>query len=475
MPCWAGMGDNTLRQHRMWRRNCSDPFAARRISDLSVQGPLLRYRPCIASPLRQMFLEQPRAGHFVPPHPERYLADVPTLVTPPQATGGVPRIAASRLSPGPVRVMHLVNRLEVGGTELNAVRTAEQLDADRVNLEVAILGPDGPMLGRYKQLGIKIHRLSIRNLYGFAAMAEARRFAHLMRARQIEVLHTHDVYANIFGVPAGRLAGVRGVLASRRWWKRVPRRGLLPLNRIAYAMAHGVLVNTDAIGRMLCREELVSSSKITVVPNFLESAAFQLTPRSHPAFRFAHRVVPEQAFVVGFVGRLNGVKDIPTLLQAMSLLPPHIGAHLVLVGDGPERATLEGLVLSLGISSSVHFLGEQPARPSYHQYFDVSVLCSLSEGLPNSALEAMAVGRPLVASAVGGVPDIVRHEETGLLFQPGDPRQLADHIVDLARNREVRHRIGERARDFVANGYSAEPVLERLHALYLRLARREEQ
>lgn len=369
--------------------------------------------------------------------------------------------------------MHLINRLEVGGTELNAVRTAELLDRARVELEVAILGPDGPVLERYERLGIPIHRLSIPNLYGFAAMAETRRFAQVMRARQIEVLHTHDVYANIFGVPAGRLAGVRGIVASRRWWKRVPRRGLLPLNRIAYAMADRVLVNTDAIGEMLRREEHVRAARISVVPNFLEPGAFELVPRSHPALRAAHAVVPQGAFVVGAVGRLNQVKDIPTLLRAVALLPADVGAHLVLVGDGPERASLEALAHSLGIFSGVSFLGEQAARPSFHQYFDVSVLCSVSEGLPNSALEAMAVGRPLVASAVGGVPDVVRHGETGFLFPAGDARELANHLLYLARNPAERTRFGERAREHVARAYSADAVLEKLYALYAQLAGRD--
>lgn len=368
----------------------------------------------------------------------------------------------------PVRVMHLLNRMEIGGTELNALRTAELLDRRRVELEVAILGPDGPLLAPYERLGIPIHRLSIRNLYGVGAMAEAHRFASILRDRRIEVLHCHDVYANIFGAAAGRLAGVR-VVASRRWWKRTPRRGLLPVNRLAYSLAHRVVANTPAVARMLSDDEHVPAARITVVPNFLEEAAFTPVPRSHWEQEPGLEAIPDGVLLVGAVGRLNAVKDLGTLVRAAALLPPSV--HVALVGDGPDREALESLVASLSLTDRVHFLGERPARPSFHHRFDISTLTSVSEGLPNSVLEAMAAGKPVVASSVGGVPDLVTHGQTGLLFQPGDVPALAGHLNFLLASKAERERLGHNACLHVAAEYSADAVLSSLCHLYRDLAR----
>ncbi len=373
------------------------------------------------------------------------------------------------LSYKPVRVMHLLNRMEVGGTELNALRTAELLDHRQVDLEVAILGPDGPLLERYERLGIPIHRLSIRNLYGVGTMREASRFAGILRRGGFEILHAHDVYANIFGAAAGRLAGVRGVITSRRWWKRTPRRGLLPVNRVAYSLSHRVVANTPAVARMLSDDEHVPAARVTVVPNFLESAAFDAAAEGHWDREPGLAAIPADAVVIGAVGRLNAVKDLGTLLRAAATLPASV--HVVLVGDGPERDELQRLAFALSLQGRVHFVGERPARPSFHHRFDISTLTSVSEGLPNSVLEAMAASRAVVASSVGGVPDLIRHGETGLLFPPGDVASLAAHLGGLVGDRAERERLGRNARDHVAANYSADAVLSNLYQLYRDLAR----
>jgi glycosyltransferase involved in cell wall biosynthesis len=365
--------------------------------------------------------------------------------------------------------MFLLNSFEVGGTELNAIRTAERFDPARIKLSVAAFHMVGPLLPRYERLGIAVHHLRIPNLYGPGAWAEARRFAGIMRAGRIEVLHTHDVYCNIFGVPAGRLARVPGVLASRRWWKRVPRPGLLVPNRMAYALAHRVLVNSRAVGTMLEREERVPERKISMVPNFIEAGAFdQPAAATRQAWR-AQRGIPDGALVLGSVGRLAAVKDNATFLKAAARVP---GVHVVLVGDGPERAMLEGLAQALGLRDRVHFTGEQPNRPNLHHYFDVSVLCSLSEGFPNAMLEAMAAARPMVATPVGGVTDALVDGENGLLFPPGDVGALTAALMRLAEA-PLRDRLGRAARDTASREYGELPVMQRLASLYAGLAGRE--
>src|SRR6266545_2825587 len=356
----------------------------------------------------------------------------------------------------PVRVVFVLNSFEIGGTELNAIRTAEAFDPARVVLSVVAFNPEGPLRARYDAPGVPVEIVRLRNLYGIRALAQAWACARRLRERGVDVVHTHDVYGNIWGVPMGRLAGAK-VLASRRWWKRT-RRGLLAVNRIAYQFAHWVLANSPAVAAMLQQEERVSPRKIATITNFLEPAAF--VRRSTAAMADARRALrlPTDVPLVGIVARLAAVKDHATLLRAIALLPAGVQLEAALVGDGPERGALERLATELGVGSRVHFLGELPPRPTAHELFDISVLCSLSEGSPNSVLEAMAVARPVIATRVGGVADTITHDVNGLLIAPGDARGLAAALARLASHSALRARLGAAAQ-VAATGYTASRVV----------------
>src|SRR5215471_9095199 len=145
-----------------------------------------------------------------------------------------------------VRVGYCIDSFDVGGTELNAVRTVEALDRQRVQVTVFHLHRTGPLRARYEALGLQLLHLPIGRLYAPRTMAQGVRFARLLRREGIEVVHTHDVYTNIFAAPWARLAGCR-VIASRRWLDSIPRPGLVPLNRYSYRFAHRVVVNSSVV------------------------------------------------------------------------------------------------------------------------------------------------------------------------------------------------------------------------------------
>src|SRR5258705_307375 len=217
----------------------------------------------------------------------------------------------------PLRVVFVLNSFDVGGTELNAIRTAEAFDPARVALSVVAFHPDGPLRARYDALGVPVDVVRLRNLYGIGAIAQAWRWARRLRSRGVDVVHTHDAYCNIWGVLMGRLAGAR-VLASRRWWKRTPRSGLLAANRMAYQFAHRVLANTPSVADMLRRDEGLSPEKVVTITNFLEPAAFER--RTAAALADARRAfgLPVDVPLVGIVARLAAVKDHATLLRAIA-------------------------------------------------------------------------------------------------------------------------------------------------------------
>jgi glycosyltransferase involved in cell wall biosynthesis len=364
--------------------------------------------------------------------------------------------------------------MQVGGTELNALRTAERLDRRRFSISVVCIRDSGPLMARYKDAGIPVHTFPMRSLLGLEAMQQAVRLVRHFRRERADVVHSHDAYTSVYGTLCARLAGVPGVIASRRSWYSPHLQGrILRANRMAYRFAHRVLANSPSVSRLVETESGVPASRIVMIPNFLDPQAFEPISPGDRRRMLDEMGVPEGAFVVGIVARLSPVKDHATLLRAIASLREQIPAlHCVLIGEGSERSAIEALADSLGIRDIVHLGGERTQPPNLHGLFDVSVLCSTSEAFPNSVLEAMAASRPVVATDVGGTPDAIRQGTTGLLVRPSDPSRLADAILRLYNEPALRTKLGNAGCAAARAGYSADAVISQVEALYSRLAGR---
>lgn len=366
-----------------------------------------------------------------------------------------------------IRVAYCIDSFGIGGTELNAVRSLEALDRDRFEVTVFHLQKDGPIRARYEALGVAMVHVPISRLYTPAAAAQGLRLASMIRRRGIRVAHTHDIYTNIFAAPWASVLGGCRVIASRRWAYEAPRAGLIPLNRWSYRFATRVLANSATVVRLLADDERVPLRKIVELPNFLEERAFQ---RVDPQARLARRRewgIPEGAFVVGTVARLVPVKNHELLIRAAAQLDQDV--HIVFVGDGPERTNLESLVRELKIQSRVHFAGQVISPVNLHQFLDASVLCSLSEGFPNAVIEALAAERPVVATATGGITDVIVDGETGFLVATDDPQALVDRIRALRSTPQIAERLARTGMLRVRARYHESTVIAQLGALYLEL------
>ena len=381
---------------------------------------------------------------------------------------------AVRSSGDPIRVVYCIDNMQMGGTELNALRTAERLDRRRFSISVVCIRDNGPLMARYKDAGIPVHTFPMTSFLGPGAARQAVRLIRLFRTERTDIVHSHDAYTSVYATFCARMAGVRGVIASRRSWHSPHLQGrILRANRVAYRFAHRVVGNSPSVSRLVESESGISASRIVTIPNFLDEESFAPLPVAERRRMLDALGVPEGAFVVGIVARLSPVKDHATLLRAIASLRDRIPAlHCILVGDGPERASIEALAGALGIEDIVHLAGERAQPPNLHGLFDVSVLCSTSEAFPNSVLEAMAASRPVVATDVGGTPDAVQEGTTGLLVRPGDPSGLAEAILRLHREPALRGRLGNAAQAAARAGYSAEAVIRQVEALYTRLAGR---
>ena len=373
----------------------------------------------------------------------------------------------------PIRVAFCIDNFQIGGTELNAVRWAEHLNPERFRLTLVHFQADGPLRSRYERIGAQLIHVPLRNMYGPGAIRQGIRLARLLARQRIEVFHAHDVYSNIFGVLWARLAGVPAVIASRRWWHRSNHRARQVANRWAYRAAHRVVANSPSVAALLARDEGVATAKIVCLPNCLPETAFQPLPATERASWHTRLGVPRDAAVIGIVARLDRVKAHATLLRAFARIVAAIPtAHLVCVGDGPQLRELTELTHALQLDGRVQFPGTLTPPFNLHHLFDVSVLCSTSEGFPTSVLEAMAAARPIVATRVGGIPDALRDGATGILVPPADPAALGAALQRVLESPGRAQMLGAAARAHARAEYHEDQVLARLCSWYESLAPR---
>ncbi|MCC6246062.1 MAG: glycosyltransferase family 4 protein [Gemmatimonadaceae bacterium] len=354
-----------------------------------------------------------------------------------------------------------------GGTELNAVRTVEQLVSRGHSVITATLtsATDG-MTQRYEAAGSRVMRFPVTGLVGYNAVTQVRRVAEMLRQERVDIVHTHDCFTNFLMVPAARLAGVP-VVASKRWIRHVVSKYRYT-DLVAFGLADRILANSEAVARTLVDEDYVASSKISVVHNFIDPDYFSARDsRDMWRTRFGFS---DQDLVVGIVAQLREEKNHAVLIDAFARLVSIVpAARLLVVGDGPERARIETLVSSSGLGTCVVLAGHVPRAGLCYAAADVAVLPSQHEGFPNSVVEAMAVGVPVVGSNVGGIPDAIVAGETGYLVPVGDSDALCKRLAELLSDATLRRRMSAAGRQRALDRYQAASALSTLEQLYAAL------
>jgi glycosyltransferase involved in cell wall biosynthesis len=381
-----------------------------------------------------------------------------------------PHSRPAKAERGVATVVFVIDNMRLGGTELNAVRTAERLDRERFRLRVVCLGEDGPLTERYRAMGVPVESMPIRSFYGPSMVRSGLRFVRFLRREKVQIVHAHDVYSNIFASVWAPVARVPVLITSRRWWHSLPSRKLQLGSRFAFSRASAVLANSAQVAKSVTAEAGVPAPKVWTITNFVDEQAFG-APGAEERSRLRQGWnAPEGAVVIGCVARFDPVKDHAGLLRAFALLHARDPrAFLVLIGDGDTRPVLEALVTELGLDGAVHFAGEMQSRRNLHRGFDISVLASLSEGFPNTLIEAMAAGNPVVATRVGGSIDAVVDGETGFLVAPSQSEELADAMLRLVWSATLRTALGAEGARRARDSYDAALVVASLEDMYSRL------
>lgn len=356
------------------------------------------------------------------------------------------------------RIFYLITELDVGGAEKALYELVTRLDRERFTPVVGCLTGRG-VIGRWlEERGIRVIYIDLKGFWDAAAWFRLRR---ALKTERPDVLHTFLFHANV----AGRLAAVglpvRRVISSIR--VEEPRRRHVAIERITRGLVHAVTCVSQSACDHARRRMKISPDKLHVIPNGVDMAKLAGEPTEPPR----EWNLPADAPLVGVIGRLHEQKDPLLMLDAASrVVRERPEVHFAFAGDGPLAAECRNRTGALGLQDNVTWLGWQAnVRPLMHR-MDLMALSSRWEGMPNVVLEAMACGKPVVATAAGGVPELVKDGGTGILVPPGDAEALAGAMLRVLNDDELRRKMAAAAAARVEESFSMECMVAANEALY---------
>jgi L-malate glycosyltransferase len=391
-------------------------------------------------------------------------ADHPAIHGPEQSLG----MARSRR-----KVFYLVDSLDVGGTESQAVELARRIPRAGYDVTLGCLRARGPLLERLR--GTEVVLREFHPAGGIdtpGGLYQLLRLSWFLRRGRFDIVHTHDLWSNLLGVPAARLAGVRAIVSSRRdlahldWYKGKRRVWLRRIQNLSGI----VLANAAPIRDALIHDDGFAPDKVRVIHNAIDIEKFQ-TSRDERVHLFSK---VDGGKIIVLIGNMHtDVKGHPWLIaSAPAVIREFPLTRFVLVGDGEQRASFEQQVAELGLEENFSFLGSRTDIPEILASCDIAVLPSKAEGLSNAVLEYMAARLPTIVSDVGGNAQLVDDGVRGLLVPPADSSALSAAMLELLRNPGRARQMGEAGREFVARNFSFERLVGEVDALYTELLQR---
>ena len=371
----------------------------------------------------------------------------------------------------------IVTRPVAGGMQNHLLTLLQGLDQEQFELHLAC--PGGSELSQLAEAtGARIWTVDIADGLkpGLDRMAVVA-LRQVIKTIQPDLIHCHGFKAGLVGRLAAREipAGVIQTVHNYPAWASGNQAARILLTAMERWLANSTgqfITVSQALKQETLKLAGVAEDKVEVIYNGIEAGAFLNGKKVAARLRLG---LNPTRLVVGTVARLAPQKGIGVLLEAMPMLIQwHPGLKAILIGDGPEHKELLLKSLKLGISESVIFTGFRPDLPQILPALDVYVQPSLNEGLAISIIEAMAAGLPVVASRTGGIPELVWPGTTGLLAEPGNPRDLAEKINELLTNREKAARMAAQARERVTLEFDRDQMLARTTAVYVNVANRSQ-
>jgi len=378
-----------------------------------------------------------------------------------------------------LKIIEMIDKPALGGGQTAVLLLARGLDPRLFEVAVSSAGP-GPLVDEARRTGLR----HIPSTPGpRLSLQPAAAIARILEAEKTDILHTHGGYAGLYGRLAARRAGTPVVVHTLHGIHYLHYRN--PALRLFSIWQERFLSRTTDALVLVCQSDmaraknhrLAAQDKLAVIPNGLAAGPVPADRDASSAAGPGSKREPgwePGGPVVGTVARLHRQKGIIHLLRAAPRIFGEIpGATIVVVGDGPLGGKLRKRAAALGLEGRLIFLGEREDARFIMSRFDVFVLSSLWEGLPFVLVEAASLGKPIVATAVDGVPEVIDDGKTGLLIRPGDAGGLADAVVRLLTDKKKSVEMAEAAKAIIPPRFPLRRTVEQHQNLYLRLYRQK--
>lgn len=366
------------------------------------------------------------------------------------------------------RVLYLVDTLHVGGTETQVVHVAVRLRSRGHEVVVGCLRGEGTLLEVLKRGNVPIVEFRKgKTLLSLNGAYQLLRLAFFIRRGRFQAVHAHDLWSNLLGVPAAWLARTPIIVSSRRYladldWYTPLRNTVM---RIIYRLSTHITVNSRSVRDLLAKRDGLPLGKIRVLHNAVDVDRFATARRDRehlfPGTNVQSKLI---AVVANMYSRVKGHTFL--ISAASSVCQDFPEATFVLIGDGKERASLEEQVRQAGLEKKVLFLGSRRDVPELLACCDLFVLPSEAEALPNALLEAMAAGLPVVATSVGGIPEIIADGVNGVLVPARNPRALSEAILRILQNPHFAKELSRAAQETARTQFGFDRLLAELEQLY---------
>jgi len=365
------------------------------------------------------------------------------------------------------RIIHLITDLSTGGAQTALLRFLSAIDRNLYNPTVVCFDNGNSFIAKeINKLNIPVIDLGMTHKGRIDVFF---RFNRLLQNERPVVLHTWLFHANLIGRLMGRLNKVPIIISSRRniniggKWREL-------LKRLTSGLDDKVIAVCEAVRKAEIESSNVPSEKAVTIHNGIDPIAF-ISVSDEAALEIRNSFeIPDDALLLGAIGRLHPSKGFNDLISALAYIKAKTNSvRLIIVGEGELRGSLELQIINHNLSGTIKFAGLRNDIPELMSALDIFVSSSLWEGLPNVVLEAMVAGKPVVATSVGGTPEVVVDGETGLLVPPRNPEALARAIFRLLKNPELGSRMGRAGKERVLKQFSIQRMVTKTQQLYKEL------
>lgn len=365
-----------------------------------------------------------------------------------------------------VKIIHVTLSLNIGGLENLVLKLLSKIDREKYIPHVCTMTANSDLVDEFLANDVCVHVLEKREGIDWSLSFRLR---DLFRQLGVDIVHTHNIAPYLYATIGAKMAGVPVVIHTEHSNLFSHQKRLMSAERVFSKVTDAIISDSEKVTAQLISGQKIDPNKVKTIINGIDTDSFAESARINLSAKIG---IPEEHKVVGIVARLVPVKNHKMLLESFSLIKQKLKrVNLVIVGDGPLRGELESYAKTLGIAEYVTFLGNRRDVPELMSAFNLFALSSLDEGLSLTLLEAMSSGLPIVATEVGGNPEVVVCGETGFIVPSQNPAAFAQACVKLLSDDNLALEMGRQGLERVRALYSIDKMTRSYEQVYERAQR----